>query len=286
MTRQKCDFPGCGRTVIAKSLCATHYQQRRKGKELEPIRRINRGAKELCGASGCDRDARARGLCPSHYAQWLRGKPLSPLRSRPDGALWGPQRAHLPLIERIQYATKRDPFTGCLLWQKAVTSAGSGVIRVKDEDGAHNATVTNLAYDLWFGADIGSKRRVHRVCGEMRCLEPGHMYVTGLTPGWEELAKPVFSLNPITPKGRKRVIRIDHCINGTTVSTEYADEADPNRLTRFIAKMKGAGVVPTPTTADGQSWLKYLAERSKTSRHVRVHPLPTPDTPNPKRGVE
>ena len=34
----ECSFHGCGRPSVARSLCASHYRQQRRGDELRPLR--------------------------------------------------------------------------------------------------------------------------------------------------------------------------------------------------------------------------------------------------------
>lgn len=42
----ECQYEPCDRDVIAKGLCMTHYQQRRRGKELAPIQEPRRKPNE------------------------------------------------------------------------------------------------------------------------------------------------------------------------------------------------------------------------------------------------
>jgi hypothetical protein len=67
MTRDgSCSFPDCGRSIYAKRLCATHYQQQRTGKDLAPIG-VSRRRTGACEVDGCVRAVWARGVCQRHY---------------------------------------------------------------------------------------------------------------------------------------------------------------------------------------------------------------------------
>lgn len=39
MTKRTCSFDGCAKPVIAKGLCTGHYQQRKRGESLSPLRK-------------------------------------------------------------------------------------------------------------------------------------------------------------------------------------------------------------------------------------------------------
>jgi hypothetical protein len=76
-----CAYPECGRPLLSKGLCQTHYWQQHRGEELRPIKKQNRpNAGKPCAYEGCDRHATARGLCAPHRKQQLLGKPLGPVR--------------------------------------------------------------------------------------------------------------------------------------------------------------------------------------------------------------
>ncbi len=80
----ECTFPECGRPVLAKDLCQTHYQMQRRGEELRPIR-YQHGAFKFrpCAGPECDRHANSRWgslrICAAHYDHLKRGGTLKPL---------------------------------------------------------------------------------------------------------------------------------------------------------------------------------------------------------------
>lgn len=73
-----CSFPDCGRDRVAHGLCAGHYAQRKRGRELAPLepRRSRTGT---CSVFLCDFPIEARGLCCTHYQRDRRA------RRREDG---------------------------------------------------------------------------------------------------------------------------------------------------------------------------------------------------------
>lgn len=77
-----CSYPECDRPVRAKSLCYTHYQQKRLGKPLAPIR-VWKYADATCNGPVCDRRPVSNGLCETHYRQQLRGKELAAIVEPP-----------------------------------------------------------------------------------------------------------------------------------------------------------------------------------------------------------
>jgi hypothetical protein len=76
-----CDFDGCDRLHSSKGLCAQHYQQRRIGKELKPIR-IRDEYEPQCKFESCEKPWRVKGWCQGHYVQLKKHGPsgLRPLR--------------------------------------------------------------------------------------------------------------------------------------------------------------------------------------------------------------
>lgn len=85
-----CSFPDCGRRVSSLSLCKTHYEQRRTGRELKPIRQmVSRGMHTKCTFPECGRPHSSMGYCSSHYQQKAKGATLSPLRGWVSQADWG-----------------------------------------------------------------------------------------------------------------------------------------------------------------------------------------------------
>lgn len=76
-----CVFPECGRPIMSRDLCQTHYQQQRRGEELRPIKKQNRVLAGQCRGPECDSYARYSGLCWAHKRQQDKGQDLYPLWS-------------------------------------------------------------------------------------------------------------------------------------------------------------------------------------------------------------
>jgi 5-methylcytosine-specific restriction endonuclease McrA len=66
--KSECSFPGCVRPHSAHGLCDGHNIQRRKGKELTPLRRREAGRR--CEIPECANPHLSRGMCMQHYNRW------------------------------------------------------------------------------------------------------------------------------------------------------------------------------------------------------------------------
>lgn len=260
---KECAFEECDRQKSGKGYCATHYAQMRRGVELTPIH--ERGDVKFCDGPGCDRRARSVGLCASHYNQRLRGKQLTRIKPR-ESTPSGPKLSRLPLVERIDASTRRNSSTGCLNWVRAKNRSGSGVLSV---DG-RTTVINNIAYDLWFGTDVGSKH-VHKACGDNSCIEPAHLYVKDFTKGWEDLDSPRYTAHEMkVPQGKGWMLV--KSINDLDVSrSEAMPRADAEAAHRVFV---GAADKAVPTEAEMRTWLKYLTLiRQGGGTKVIVQPL-------------
>lgn len=110
MADRTCTIEGCGKKLVARGLCKTHYnlwhranapgagrtcqagecerrhyalgwctlhyeRWKKTGGARRPISRAGRATPcplRPCGVSGCDKPARSRGWCPKHYTRWSR----------------------------------------------------------------------------------------------------------------------------------------------------------------------------------------------------------------------
>lgn len=75
-----CEFPECGRPLLAHGLCRGHYTQRRRGKELVPLFQRGTRAGRACSIDGCDAplDNLTTGYCEKHHARWRRNGDAGP----------------------------------------------------------------------------------------------------------------------------------------------------------------------------------------------------------------
>lgn len=262
-TRPACEFDGCDRPQSSKGYCSTHYAQQHRGDEMTPIH--TRGNVQRCKGPGCDRRARAKGLCSTHYAQRLHGKQLTRIKPR-ESTKPGPHTGRLPLVERIDASTKRDKSTGCLKWTRAKNLSGSGVLNI---DG-RTTVVNGVAYDLWFGTDIGSAH-VRKACGEPSCIEPAHLYVKGVTRDWEALDDPQYTAHEMkVPDGWGWMLV--KSINDLDVSrSEAMSRPDVQAAHRVFV---GGADKAKPTANEIRTWLKYLTfMRQGHDSRVVVQPL-------------
>lgn len=66
--KSNCSGPECDRQEKILGLCASHYQQRRRGIELKPLGPWSRRAGfPYCSVPDCGRSRKARGLCKPHW---------------------------------------------------------------------------------------------------------------------------------------------------------------------------------------------------------------------------
>lgn len=80
MGERICAFLDCGRPVLARDHCRTHYEALMEGRELRPIERRER---QTCSVDGCEAVSAARGWCVKHYNRWRRqGDPLRNMRNK------------------------------------------------------------------------------------------------------------------------------------------------------------------------------------------------------------
>lgn len=70
-TIKMCQVPKCQRQSAAKSYCASHYEQWKRGKS-DPSTFTPLPAKPECVISGCERPQYCRGGCRTHYDTALR----------------------------------------------------------------------------------------------------------------------------------------------------------------------------------------------------------------------
>jgi hypothetical protein len=75
MGRADCSFEGCMRPVNSHGLCTSHDAQRRKGRELRPIR-LKQAVAAPCAVDGCGVRSSAASsgepLCSKHYQRFTK----------------------------------------------------------------------------------------------------------------------------------------------------------------------------------------------------------------------
>jgi hypothetical protein len=162
-----CKVEGCPRIgVVAKGLCATHYQRLRRTGRLDTVYR-NHEQSPWCTIDGCDRPLEAKGLCSMHYDRQRNGN--TDMRPGP-----------LPTATDMRaYIEARSTLSGGhLLWdgrmrdKLPVTRAGSG----RNSDLSVRRIWWELDHDT-----VDESTFVVNTCGESRCLN--HLDVSGYARG-------------------------------------------------------------------------------------------------------
>ena len=83
---RQCSFDSCPLPATTAGLCGGHYEQKRRGKELTPLK-WSKGGK-TCTGPECNDVATAKGLCAHHRRQQRQGKELTPKRRKGPIAYW------------------------------------------------------------------------------------------------------------------------------------------------------------------------------------------------------
>lgn len=110
-----CTVESCDRKLMARGLCATHYQRIRLTGELRP--EIPIGAKpepvfKSCSIPECDSKSFGRGWCSKHYSRWQKhGDPMvEPVRFGPTCRIDGcekPRKDRSTICSTHTWAMKR-----------------------------------------------------------------------------------------------------------------------------------------------------------------------------------
>lgn len=88
-----CSIADCGKPVLARGYCKTHYHRFRYRGELTPIRPQTRSETGVCSVDGCEEKHRCGGYCQRHYMRvWKNGEP-GPVEST---RRWRPERVVSP----------------------------------------------------------------------------------------------------------------------------------------------------------------------------------------------
>jgi hypothetical protein len=71
-----CSIEACGKSVIGRGLCSTHYSRWRIHGDATVVKPRNTKVRGSCSTAGCQRPHHARGLCETHYwRQRVHGAP-------------------------------------------------------------------------------------------------------------------------------------------------------------------------------------------------------------------
>lgn len=164
MPNHTCTFDGCAKPVSAVSLCAGHYWQMRKGRDLTPLRpqRSRSAPAPKCSFPACGRPVRRNGLCDSHDHQRLRGIELRPLK-----ADW--------TVEDRLFRWRKIDDNGCWVWTGTGT-ANYGLVTASLPGKPKKKTylVHRLAFEHWVGP-IPDGETIHHKCNVRACFNPEHL---------------------------------------------------------------------------------------------------------------
>lgn len=157
-----CSVQDCTRPVLAKQLCALHYERwKRLGSTDLPVRnRIVR----ICSIDGCERRASARGWCSVHYYRWQRcGNPTGTLpKEDPALRFWSFVNKNGPI----------HPICGqCWIWTRSTNRGGYGVF-VPRKGG--DIVAHRYSWELAHGGIPAGLRVLHR-CDTPACVNPAHL---------------------------------------------------------------------------------------------------------------
>lgn len=119
-----------------------------------------------CKIEGCTRRRKSRGMCNTHYERW-RLSAQRPVRAhRPPGQSDGDTLAFI-----FEHSV-RDEVSGCLVWQRAMTSGGYGSIQHRGHLWPVHALVLTLTEgERPQGADACHSLR----CISRACVNPEHL---------------------------------------------------------------------------------------------------------------
>lgn len=159
--RTECSEIGCATAVVARGLCAKHYNfAKNHGLELPPRIRGFRGVP--CAVEDCSRPARGAGFCGMHYHRKLRhGSPT-------DGATF--------TGEPKEWMDKHLAFEGdeCLPWPFERNTKGYGTINLR---GRKRQTVASYVCEKVHGPKPTPKHEAAHNCGKGHegCVNGKHL---------------------------------------------------------------------------------------------------------------
>lgn len=152
--RALCSINECGRKVVARGYCDTHYRRLLRHGDTASLHR------STCTIEGCVGQHQAKGLCSRHYKKLRKyGDPL-----HCTNADKGEQLRWLNSLVRYQG-------DDCVLWRFSTYSNGYGCIWFEGRlTGAHR-----LMCRLAHGAPSAANLQAAHGCGKQLCINPNHL---------------------------------------------------------------------------------------------------------------
>lgn len=225
MADRTCSVDGCAKAHYSKTYCNAHYQRWRRygdplGERIYP--------ETYCKVEGCGRRAAGWELCDSHYRRWKRTgdpRPSDPLVTQ-----------YVDAEEAFAARTRRDPDSGCLIWD-GVRVQGYGQIVVEGK----KTVAHRYAWERTNGP-IADEALIDHKCWNKACVNVEHLriatngensrYLSGPTSTSSTGVRNVFRAGG---KYRVRVVRdgVRHNGGHFTDISEAANAAERLRLELF-----------------------------------------------------
>src|SRR5262249_32645676 len=196
---------------------ARHEQRRSQGQD--------EGAGNPAGAAWSRRRTGADPLRLSRLRDGRRGR--DPAAARPRYGSRPMMRRKCPhrwtLAERIAHRTRRDPISGCWLWQGALQRQGYGSVGYKNRTWlAHRLSWTDANGPIPKG-----KILCHR-CDERRCVNPDHLFLGTWQANVDDLMAKRWRRRQAADSGRLHVfIRGRELIGDITWENDDGQQLDP-----------------------------------------------------------
>lgn len=176
MSKPKCAVEDngevCGRLVVARGYCSTHYARWQRWGDPALRRRPTLSCTAEVNGRPCSQPHLAKGFCHAHYRRWKR---------------WGsPLGEPLETNDQRFFAKIFCVPDGCWYWLGARRDGGYGQFRYKLNDektrqspGAGrslqvNALAHRLSYELWVGP-IPENHELDHTCSTPSCVNPDHL---------------------------------------------------------------------------------------------------------------
>jgi predicted transcriptional regulator len=158
-----CSVSNCGRPVIARELCSSHYARARRGVSLDkPLGTKTPGGKP-CSIDGCNKRAASSGLCTTHRARKLAGADLlAPVATK---------FVTDDLLERLRFYAPEGGPDECWEWT-AARNKNYGAMAVH---GSRMRMAHVVAWELHHGQSLPAGMVVRHTCDNPPCVNPAHL---------------------------------------------------------------------------------------------------------------
>ena len=163
MSEAICAIGDCGRTVVARGFCQSHYDRWRHGLPLDtPIRRYD--GRRGCSVEGCDRKHHAYGYCSPHAARLARVRPLT---------------ATVRIVgdDPARFWSYVDTSGECWTWLGAHVIGGYGSFSTGKRDNRKQVMAHRWAWEWANETPVPRGLRVLHACDNPPCVRPAHLSI-------------------------------------------------------------------------------------------------------------